>query len=146
MPQEWTQILSRALDAFRNRAMSDRPLLESNIDCYPEYVNELRRDLSQAQPDHLLYISLIIIHEKQFQEWADRAETLIDSVDAPCTWRYVNICVVQSSDFLSWSQLSRKKSGLVEYGCKSHWSALHDFSLMERNYRLAFADITFMQN
>lgn len=39
MPQEWTQILSRALDAFRNRAMSDRPLLESNIDCYPEYVN-----------------------------------------------------------------------------------------------------------
>jgi hypothetical protein len=34
--QEWTQILNRALDTFRNRAMSERSSIGIGVDCYPE--------------------------------------------------------------------------------------------------------------
>lgn len=34
--QEWTQILNRALDTFRNRAMFERSPVGIGVDCYPE--------------------------------------------------------------------------------------------------------------
>lgn len=44
---------------------------------------------------HCSIRSLVVIHEKQFQEWAERAETLISSVDAPGE-RVCSACLTSS--------------------------------------------------